>query len=380
MSKARGTKSTNDGLLTKTKKIGRNDLCWCNSGLKYKKCHWLREKERRLPVSAIRDKTNRERALEVCLHPQASDETCGRVISSHTLQRARVLKAIAENNHVSSFHPFQPRDDGDLTLHRRGWRQASTFSAFCDRHDAKAFETLENGEFTGSKEQIFLIAYRAICWELYHKVQEFKVAPVMKEYLELGVARREQQSIHGDSRILMAALKRGAQDFADAKAMMDRSFESRDYQRYSALEIVMNGALSVASTGAISPNVSVGGSRLQRLEDMRADAQWLAFGTDVSERGVSVVFLWLSENEAPRRYMEEVLSLSEEFLPQFLCQFFFVHCENTYFSPVWWSSLKWSDKAAVKKMVANVNPYFSPHRYRENLVPVPWEVERHRLL
>nr|WP_249544520.1 SEC-C metal-binding domain-containing protein [Escherichia coli] len=30
-------------------KLGRNDKCWCNSGLKYKKCHLGRDRE--TPVS-----------------------------------------------------------------------------------------------------------------------------------------------------------------------------------------------------------------------------------------------------------------------------------------------------------------------------------------
>ena len=320
------------------KKIGRNDPCWCGSGLKYKKCHLLREKEKPLPLPAIWDKTNRERALKVCLHPQASEETCGKVISSHTLQRARVLKAISEDNHVHSFYPPKFRDDGDPTLHRRGLREASTFNAFCDRHDGKAFEALEKEEFSGSKEQIFLVAYRAICWELYQKRQELQVTPGMRDNLERGVERTEQQEIRHASRVRMAALMRGAQDFASIKEKMDRSFQARDYTGYSTLEIVMNGGLSIASTGAISPNYSIGGKKLQLLEDMSTDVQLLAFGTDVSERGASIVFLCLSDDEAPKKYIGEVSCLHREFLPQFLCQFFFVHCENTYFSPAWWSS------------------------------------------
>ena len=90
-----------------------------------------------------------------------------------------------------------------------GWglREASTFNAFCDRHDGKAFEVLEKEEFSGSKEQIFLIAYRAICWELYQKIQEIQVTPVMRDNLERGVARPEQQAIHHDLRGRMAGLE-----------------------------------------------------------------------------------------------------------------------------------------------------------------------------
>ena len=165
-----------------------------------------------------------------------------------------------------------------------------------------------------------------------------------------------------------------------AKSHMDHSLEEKKYGRYSTLEVVFRGSLCVAATGAISPNFSIDGTELQSLTDTKTDSQVLAFGTDVSERGSSVVFLWSSEEEAPRDYVEEVLELSKAFLPQFLCQFFFTHCENTYFSPKWWSGLASQVREELARMMLNTNPYASPPLYLEHLDAVPWQYDSHAVL
>lgn len=38
---------------TRTKKLGRNDLCWCGSGKKYKKCHMEQDRFAERPQASI---------------------------------------------------------------------------------------------------------------------------------------------------------------------------------------------------------------------------------------------------------------------------------------------------------------------------------------
>ena len=361
-------------------KLNRNDPCWCGSGRKYKRCHLDREQEKRLPFQAIREKAHRGSAFRTCLHPRASRETCGRVISAHTLQRSRVLKAISEQNHVGTFFPLTRQNDGAIRIHKRGWREASTFKAFCDKHDGQAFQALENSDFNGTKEQIFLIAYRAICWELYQKEKAIASVHIMRDHLDKGTPQPVQQEIQISSSVLAAGLNRGLEDLRRVKMEMDHSIETENYERYSSLEVVMSGSLSVASTGAISPNYYISGTKLQLLTDMQTDVQGLAFGTDVSTRGLSIVFLWQTHEEAPTMYVQEILKLSPDFLPQFLCQFFFMHCENTYVSPTWWNGLACPVREKLTGMMLNPNPYYSPPMYSEDLVAVPWRYDHHQLL
>jgi hypothetical protein len=87
--------------------IGRNDRCWCGSGKKFKHCDLRRSEEQPRPLRAIMHEVRQEAAFRTCLHPTASRTTCGKVVSAHTLQRSRVLAAIAdEGNHVLTFYPI----------------------------------------------------------------------------------------------------------------------------------------------------------------------------------------------------------------------------------------------------------------------------------
>ena len=71
-----------------------------------------------------------------CLHPLASRDACGKVIAAHTIQRQGALASIVdETGHCLTFYPAMRQDSPEPQ--RRGWREASTFVGFCNRHDSK---------------------------------------------------------------------------------------------------------------------------------------------------------------------------------------------------------------------------------------------------
>ena len=82
--------------------VGRNDPCWCGSGLKYKKCHLRRAKETPINIQELLDAFNDAFfGSEYCLHPNASLQVCdGGIIKAHTIQRNGGLNRIAKDYHV----------------------------------------------------------------------------------------------------------------------------------------------------------------------------------------------------------------------------------------------------------------------------------------
>lgn len=346
------------------KKPGRNAPCWCGSGRKFKHCHLGREGETPLPFQAVANAAQKAGEFKTCLHPHASKETCGKVISAHTLQRSRVLKEIANaRNQVFSFNPPRMDNDGRLHLQERGWREASTFTAFCDQHDTELFSALETEEFTATPEQCFLISYRALCWELHRKIAATQSNPAIAGMIDRGAPDVIQRMVQERLRVQQAGFTKGMEDLKQTKAEMDTDFNTSDYSRYAIQEIVLEGPMLVASTGAITPNRSLEGKTLQVLHDVSARTQWLSFGVDVSSRGVSVAFIWKRDEPAPAGYMKEVMALKDDELPQFLIQFLFAHCENTYFIDKWWKSLSVDDRRYLENLMRNSNPYYFPPEY-----------------
>lgn len=357
-------------------KIGRNEQCWCNSGKKYKHCHMTRSDEKRLPFDAIKDGIMKSRKIYKCLHPEASEQTCNDIISAHTIQRSRVLKEISDKeNHILSFSPYDTSNKSELKVSRIGWKKASTFTAFCARHDEETFVSLEKQQFIGSKEQIFLIAYRAICWELFQKEAVIKATPALKANIDRGLAEDKQKTLQGLVNIQSAGQKKGFEDLTNTKLEMDEALIASDYDDYNTYEIKLEGRLEIASTGAITPSITLSGKRLQELHNLNQSVQWIAFGIDISDdKNPSIVFLWPKRHSASQKFVDEIETLDDNKLTEYLCQFFFAYCENTYFSSTWWNSLLDIQKKQIMKLMMNTNPYHYFPKYEYELSLSPWKI------
>lgn len=76
--------------------------------------------------------------------------------------------------------------------------------------------------------------------------------------------------------------------------------------------------------------------------------------------------------------MDEVEGLTDQQLSRFLVQFFFSHCENTYFSQQWWDSLREADQNYVTNLMKNSNPYANPPNYDLNRSLEEWRLIERR--
>jgi SEC-C motif len=361
-----------------TEKLGRNDPCWCGSGRKYKHCHLNRAAEKPLPFGAIAARMSEAAKVRVCLHPEASEAACGEIISAHTMQRARVLQKLSDDgNHVLTFYPLEPDERSRPILHRTGWRKASTFSAFCSKHDSATFAPLEAVPYTGSKHQMFLIAYRAICWELHQKTRVFRSHDVRRALADRGLPPVAQQEIQEMLDLHNKGLSSGIDDIRVAKERMDEQLIAGDFSTIRALELIFEGPPSVAATGAIMPELSVLEASLQDLALLNRRLDMLAFGCDIRENQIVVVFVFQEGESAPAEYIQSLQKLSTTQLPQFIGQFFFACCENVYFASSWWDSLSDSNRELVSKLVMTINPYYDVPKYDYSVTLVPWrEVSR----
>src|SRR6476469_798800 len=83
-------------------KIGRNDPCWCNSGKKYKKCHYERDRQPKKKAWEIAAEVRELHGdKRYCIHALASPTECqGRIVRAHTIPRGAGLSAISESGHV----------------------------------------------------------------------------------------------------------------------------------------------------------------------------------------------------------------------------------------------------------------------------------------
>ena len=351
---------------------GRNDPCWCGSGLKYKKCHLGRADAKPLPVEAITAEAGRFFRTKQCLHPSASPGTCGKIIEAHTIQRAGGLAGIVDQTgHVLSFYRYDSRASG--RPHAVGWREASTFAGFCQRHDGETFRPLEQKPFVGSDEQCFLLAYRAQCHELYQKQASERSHDPIRQLIDRGQPREVQREIQQYQSVFGSGVRKGLEDARTHKARMDAELLGARYSDWERLFVKFEGPLCVVSTGAATPNRNLAGEELQAIHDVTSRLQPLYFGVTPTESGGAVVFLWRPEDEAPRRFMQDLKGLALDALPSALIQFMFAYVENTFFAAGWWNGLSERVQSHLAHLAQMSNPYYLDWAY----IPgefLPWRV------
>ena len=84
-------------------KIGRNEPCWCGSGIKYKKCHLNREKQQMVNPWEVEKAMRKSFSTKDCLVPNSCKTECsGGIIQAHTVAKTW-LKKIAKDSHVYGF-------------------------------------------------------------------------------------------------------------------------------------------------------------------------------------------------------------------------------------------------------------------------------------
>ena len=319
--------------------------------------------------------------IRTCLHPEAAKGTCSSIIAAHTLQKSRVLNAITdEKNTVSTFFPPIVQADGIFQVQKRGWNKASTFSAFCGKHDDETFAELEKSEYGGTLREIFLIAYRAVCWEVFQKRKLLKAQPALLDVIDRGASEQMQRIAQERMGSHFVGADKGLEDLEYLKAEMDGALTTGNLTNLCGCEVALTGPVSVVTTGAISPNRLLNGLSIQTMEDTKTRVQGVAFGVDIHDNKPRVVFCCLKKDKAAMAFIDELLSMPDSILPEYIMQFFFAFCENTYFSQNWWDGLKPEQQRLVYKLAVNTNPYSFFPEYNFDAGISSWSLEGKRRL
>lgn len=135
-----------------------------------------------------------------CLYPGCPKEP----IDSHIIAES-VLKRIADKE--EKVMTWQPHENNVITNTLQGhqWdriynkpRKAGigkevTCPIFCDEHDNGIFAPLEDREFTFHREQVALLAYRALCYRTWN--------PHLEEKLEFFLSNQDHEAVLQQQRL-----------------------------------------------------------------------------------------------------------------------------------------------------------------------------------
>src|SRR5206468_2227607 len=169
-----------------------------------------------------------------CLHPRANEGACqGDIVKAHTVQRSGGLSTIASSGHVLQFDARLAsllKTGGALRVKTIGVNKASVFTGFCAHHDASVFAPLETAPFEATPQQNFLLAYRAICRELFTKTAALESIPLERE-TDRGKDVAAQEFIQTLAGWRQEGLTAGLRDLQSHKTKYDECLLAEDYSK-----------------------------------------------------------------------------------------------------------------------------------------------------
>ncbi|MCX2834477.1 SEC-C domain-containing protein [Microbulbifer thermotolerans] len=351
-------------------KLGRNELCWCGSGKKYKKCHFLLEGRQNTPYGRIEDEMRKEFKKPICLCPEKYKDYCSKKkIFAHSVQRSKALGPIRNiKNEVLTFY----QSSGYLPK-LIGWKKASTFRGFCGFHDKTIFAEVEDNSVEPTLKQLFILGYRGICHELYQKSAGLRSRIATLKYLANGslpLGLRENASYLLSS---YEGLKKGEAEIENLKVnIFDPAFVEKRYKDFSSLYIEFSGMQMIAACGAISPDFDVVGNSLQFLYRIDLAAQYMAINILNDGGKIKFSLLWPKSFDKCEAFSRSLVSLSEPDLVKKVVAIIFGYLENVYFSESWWSQLKEEEKKEVIFLAKSV--FYTIDTPNLSFAPNDWEI------
>jgi hypothetical protein len=289
---------------------------------------------------------------KICLHPDAPTG-CRKIIRAHTIQRAGIMQQlIGTDHHVLTFHPLDPTNTGRPTVHRVGWRDASTFYGFCDAHDTALFAAIEQESFIGSTLQVALIGYRALCHELYQKQAATDSQTTLTINLDRGLQEPDQRVIQELLAIQAAGRRLGMQDLHAVKSIYDEALRTNNYATFHSAILTFRGMPVIASTGSVHVDFDLQGNRLQNIARDPTPIHGLNFGIIATTDGCAFVATWPTQFDKCNMFIRSLLHHDHATIPSLLIEFCFAYVENTYFSEAWWTSLPDANRRHIERLAS----------------------------
>ena len=335
-------------------RLGRNDQCWCGSGKKFKRCHLNRETQVRPGKQETLQRFYGVYEKGHCAHPEASPQTCSpKIISAHTIQRNGGLGIIAKNGHVYSILRHrsmfeQSTWETNGKANKVGIKAASTFRGFCSKHDNELFAPIEKEPFRGTTEQMALLGYRAVCYELLMKEALLSVDDILKDMDKgqpLPIQQVHQEALSYRDSGAIEAIK----ELGSLKRRYEKMLLSKNYTKLAHYVVLFTRIPEVMCSGVVQATHDFRGSKIAELGPRNLPADWLTFSLIATDDGGAAVFTWPADHDRSHNVMMSLNDLPDADQPHAIVRFTFEFFENTYFSPEWWDSLNKQVQVKLKE-------------------------------
>lgn len=368
--------------INEIRKLGRNDKCWCGSGLKFKRCHDGREFQKPISTGEVIEYEQNISKREACYAPQELQSECTNIIKAHTVSKSSGLTDIADStNHVLGLKQNLAnyrKNKGKPRFEKIGINKASTFRGFCSKHDKQLFSCFEDMPFVGTQKQCIALTYRAVAKEIYAKENALEVAGFIKN-MDRGRHLIFQINIQEQNFFYQLGLEAAINDLYTIKNDVDFELLSKGSRSYNFLVMESSSPIPVVASSAINPTQDFNGKHIQDLSNLEIKPEYLVFNAFSSNGKGFVVFSWLKKAKIVDRFIQSLLSINNNEMYSYLVNFFFSSAENSFISPDWWADLNDIQRNKIEELF-NIGSDISKDTSRNILVDnsikfTGWSVE-----
>jgi hypothetical protein len=253
-------------------------------------------------------------------------------------------KFIAEDGHVVQVKVTAHVDPVGLLAkpERVGINKATTFAGFCSKHDNDLFSPLESSAFDFESRQIALLAYRAVCRELYAKDAEIAAADALRNYVSVNPdipGFTEKDSRH---QIMRLARINARTNLADAKDRFAAMLSDQKLLRYYGVKF--EDSPVYLNSVAFLPEWDFDGTRLQDLSFI-AEFKPICFSAWAAGNHAAAVFSWhASADDMCIPFVSSLRRCKSDRLANRLLSMAFEVSDNVVFQRDWWESLRERDR------------------------------------
>jgi len=239
-------------------------------------------------------------------------------------------------------------------MHRLvGIGEATVFTGFCAEHDASLFKPIDQAELVPTREQCFLLHYRAVCRELYVKRTSVPINQLLRDAdrgAPIHVQRMVQDLVQDRNHSIQTALN----ELEDHKGVCDRAIRSANLAKFRAFSLAFAAVPALACSGLTQPIYDFSGKILQDISDFSSPLRQLSFTVLPTDFGGVAVLGWLKEAEtACGLFVSSFLALPDDRKSDAIVQLIFDSFENHAVQPDWWETMPDGHKEEVQLRMLN---------------------------
>jgi hypothetical protein len=272
----------------------------------------------------------------------------GPIKSAHSIQNNRILNRISVGNHVYRFKANAKLDGVSAVLDKISKNKASTFFGFCDYHDSKIFGPIELEEYTGKDIQNFLFAFRSFSLEYHKKTRQLQNVTNIFE-------KQPRTMLNPEVVYLYKIAQLDVRDYEKDYEVLKSNYLDGRFNCFNTIFRQIDFEVPFAACATFTVENDLFGNRLNDIYNTSSDIKIATLHISVYPiDGKSNIIISHHKNDEVvySRYFDQLQSLDQEHLLNYLNHLLIFSTENIYLSPSFIENLTEDQRESLEKSFA----------------------------